>query len=212
MKEMEEFLARKKDFYHHPEKYLVEPFRIIGNLYFIGNKDVSSYLLDTGDGLMILDTGYPTTQGLLVYSIMALGFRIEDIRMILHTYGHFDHIGGTALLKTLSHARTYLGWRDARMFEKQPELSLKEFSGCPYFTLFTPDRLMRDGDKIYEEKVDVNLGNHTDQNSTLEKWERMRGAAAAEGNPFVEPLEWRRFLDGVKRRYGEMVSGAGQEG
>jgi len=276
MREMEAFLQRKKAFYEHPEQYLVKPFRIMGNLYFIGNQDVASYLIDTGDGLVILDTGYPTTQGMLVYSITALGFRVEDIRMILHTHGHFDHIGGTALLKALSHGVTYLGWRDAKMFMERPELSLKEYSGCPCFALFTPDKVMGDGDvirlgdteitvretpghsdgtvsfffrveeggnvyrcglmggsglntltdafiktygrsraraefltsleKLCEEKVDINLGNHTNQNFTMEKREQMEKASMEGRNPFVDSQEWKRFLDGTRRRYEEMVA------
>lgn len=46
-KERRDFLERKKHFYRFPQLYRVEPFRVAGNLYFIGNKDVGSYLLDT---------------------------------------------------------------------------------------------------------------------------------------------------------------------
>ena len=115
--------------------YRVEPFRIAGNLYFIGNQDAASYLLDTEEGLIILDTGYPRTQALLLHSIASLGFRVQDIRIILHTHGHFDHIGCTSILKELSCGTTYLGRRDTEMFSRQPELSLKALSGCDYFTL-----------------------------------------------------------------------------
>lgn len=264
-KERREFLERKKHFYRFPQLYRVEPFRMAGNLYFIGNKDVGSYLLDTEEGLIVIDTGYPTTQGLLIHSIASLGFRVEDIRIIVHTHGHFDHIGCTSLLKELSRGTTYLGWRDGEMFARQPELSLKGWSGCDYFTLFTPDRLMGDGDiislgttkirvvetpghsdgtvslffdvreegrtyrcglmggaglntlsdafvsvygrrqareefvaslnRLYQENVDINLGNHTSQNFTVEKRERMVRQGDGEENPFVDPGEWRRFLD-----------------
>jgi metallo-beta-lactamase class B len=49
----------REDFYRYPEKYRLDPFRIFGPLYFVGNQDVGSYLIDTGKGLILIDT---TTQ------------------------------------------------------------------------------------------------------------------------------------------------------
>ncbi len=141
-------IKSREDFYRHPEKYRVQPFRIYGNLYFVGNKSVGSHLIDTGEGLILIDTTYPTTAAMLVQSIWELGFNPGDLRCILHTHGHFDHFGGTALLKELSGAATYLGEGDAVMFQKQPQLALTEASGCQYFDPFVPDRIMRDGDVI----------------------------------------------------------------
>ena len=71
----------------------MKPFSIFGNLYFVGNADVGSYLIDTGDGLILIDTAYPTTRALLVQSIWEAGFNPGDIKYILHTHGHFDHFG-----------------------------------------------------------------------------------------------------------------------
>lgn len=61
----------------HPWKFYVEPFRIAGGLYFVGNADVSVYLIDTGDGLILLDTAFPQTLYLLLESIRRLGFDPE---------------------------------------------------------------------------------------------------------------------------------------
>lgn len=138
----------REDFYRHPEKYRVEPFRIYGNLYYVGNKSVGSHLIDTGAGLILIDTTYPTTVAMLIQSIWELGFDPREIRCIIHTHGHFDHFGGTALLKELSGAVTYLGEGDAKMFRERPELSLNDHCGCPYFENFVPDRTMKDGDII----------------------------------------------------------------
>lgn len=135
--------------YKYPEKYRVLPFRIYGNLYYVGNADVCAHLIDSGDGLILIDTTYPSTAALLVQSIWELGFRPEDIRIILHTHGHFDHFGGTALMKALSGARTYLGAADAKMFRENPELALcADCSGYAYTEPFTPDVEIRDGDCI----------------------------------------------------------------
>jgi len=57
------------DIYKHPHKYAVHPFKIIGNLYYVGNSAVSSHLIDSGDGLILLDTTFPHTYPLLLNSI-----------------------------------------------------------------------------------------------------------------------------------------------
>lgn len=140
--------AARIDFSKYPEKYSVAPFRIYGNLYFVGNKSVGAHLIDTGDGLILIDTTYPMTQAMLIQSIWELGFDPRDIGYIIHTHGHFDHFGATALLKQISGARTFLGAGDVRMFKQQPELALTEGCGCSDFQLFEPDVVMEDGDII----------------------------------------------------------------
>ena len=80
----------------------MKPFRLAGNIYFVGTYAASSHLIDTGDGLILIDTGYPEMQGWLIQSIWQLGFRPDQIRYIVHTHYHFDHVGSTNLLKQLS--------------------------------------------------------------------------------------------------------------
>lgn len=143
------FIAEKYEhFYKYPEQYRMTPFRIFGNLYFVGNADVGSHLIDTGDGLILIDTTYPTTRALLVQSIWEMGFNPADIKYILHTHGHFDHFGGTTLIVALSGAKTCLGAPDAEMFRKRPEMALIADSRHSYTELFTPDVELKDGDII----------------------------------------------------------------
>ena len=152
--------------YKYPEKYRILPFRIFGNLYYVGNADVGAHLIDSGDGLILIDTTYPSTAALLIQSIWELGFRPEDIRIILHTHGHFDHFGGTALIKALSGARTFLGEAAARMFCEQPQLALcADCGGYAYTEPFVPDVEIRDGDIISlgnTENKAVATPGHTD--------------------------------------------------
>lgn len=143
------FIVEKYEhFYRYPEQYRMKPFRIFGNLYFVGNADVGSYLIDTGDGLILIDTTYPTTRALLVQSIWEAGFNPGAIKYILHTHGHFDHFGGTGLIVSLSGAKTYLGAPDAEMFRKRPEMALISDVRYAYLELFTPDVELKDGDVI----------------------------------------------------------------
>ena len=76
----------------------IEPFRIIGNVYFVGTFQASSHLIDTGDGLILIDTGYSNTLYLVLRSIYKLGFKPEDIKYIVHTHWHWDHTEATAAI------------------------------------------------------------------------------------------------------------------
>ena len=143
------FIVEKYDhFYKYPEQYRMTPFKIFGNLYFVGNADVGSYLIDTGDGLILIDTTYPTTRALLVQSVWEAGFKPGNIKYILHTHGHFDHFGGTQLMVSLSGAKTFIGASDAEMFRKRPEMALISDARYTYLELFKPDVEIQDGDII----------------------------------------------------------------
>lgn len=213
----------REDFYRYPEKYRVAPFRIYGNLYYVGNKSVGSHLIDTGDGLLLIDTTYPSTQALLIQSVWELGFNPRDIRCILHTHGHFDHFGATALLKELSGATTYLGERDAVMFRERPELALTENCGDRYFEPFVPDRTMADGDVIKLGNTSIRIiatPGHSDGAISFfteveENGRRliagMQGGAGMNTmcRPFIERYHnshcRREFLAGLEKIYEEHV-------
>ncbi len=141
-------VADYEDFYRHPERYYVKPFRIFSNLYFVGNKDVGSYLLDTEEGYILIDTTYPTTRAQMIESLWEAGCDPRKIRYILHTHGHFDHCGTTAFLVSLSGAKTFLGRGDAELLKERPELMLSEACPYSYLEVFAPDVIIEDGDVI----------------------------------------------------------------
>lgn len=74
------------------------PVKIYGNTYFVGSQGLSVGLIDTGDGLILIDGAVPQSVADIEASIASLGFRIEDVRYILNTEAHFDHSGGLAAL------------------------------------------------------------------------------------------------------------------
>jgi metallo-beta-lactamase class B len=131
-----------------PWEYHVHPFRIIGNLYYVGNKDVSSHLIDTGEGLILLDTAFPQTVYLLLESIRRLGFDPDDIRYILHCHGHYDHFGGTRAIVELTGAKTGLGKEDIEILRDRPELSWAPEYGVRFYETFQVDVPLSDGDTI----------------------------------------------------------------
>ncbi|MHB0969250.1 MAG: subclass B3 metallo-beta-lactamase [Thermoanaerobaculia bacterium] len=77
----------------------VEPFRVIGNVYYVGASQLSSYLIVTPDGLILLDSGARETVPLIEANLKKLGFALKDVRILLGSHAHFDHGGGLAELK-----------------------------------------------------------------------------------------------------------------
>jgi len=132
----------------YPWKYHVKPFRIIGNLYYVGNGDVSSHLIDTDRGLILLDTAFPQTVYLLLESVRRLGFNPDDIRYILHCHGHYDHFGGTRALVELTGAKAALGADDIEILEARPELSWAPEYGVEFYETFEVDEPLVDGQII----------------------------------------------------------------
>ena len=137
-----------RDIIDTPSSYYIEPFQIAGNLFFVGTKDSASHVIDTGEGLILIDTGYPNMGGHLLHAIWKCGFVPEDIKIILHTHGHFDHFGNTAFIKKLTQGKTYMGKEDAKMMRDEPKLTLSSyFQGIPT-EMFQPDVELEDGDHI----------------------------------------------------------------
>ena len=122
--------ARRK--LEYPWEGKMEPFKIKGNVYYVGTFQASCHLIDTGDGLILIDPGYANTLYLVIRSICKLGFQPEDIKYIINTHWHWDHTEATAALADLSGAKTLIGRYD--------EERAKQY--------FTPDILIQDGDTL----------------------------------------------------------------
>ena len=156
------------DIMRSPWLWDVAPFKIADNLYFVGNKDVSCHLFDTGDGLLLLDTSYKQAAYLLLESIRELGFDPHDIKWILHSHGHIDHFGCTRILVEKFGCKTYFPAIDLPLLNKRADLNWHEEFGQnyepPYDTYFVPDVLVKPGDVLVFGNTKVELydaGGHT---------------------------------------------------
>jgi metallo-beta-lactamase class B len=94
-----------------------EPFRIAGNLYYVGASDVAAFLLTGPRGHVLIDGGYPGTPPMIMASIAKLGFKVTDVKLILNSHAHFDHAGGLAALKKASGAELWVSEGDADAVE-----------------------------------------------------------------------------------------------
>lgn len=147
-------------FYRDPHIMWIDPFRIFGNLYYVGDKRVCVHLIDTGDGLILIDSGYQHTIHMLLHSIWKLGFRPDDIRYVVHTHEHFDHFGATNELVGLFHCKTFLSRIGAEDLKRHPEHGVLSAGANPYAYLIQPDELLEDGSHIALGNTDI-LCRHT---------------------------------------------------
>jgi metallo-beta-lactamase class B len=81
------------------------PFRIFGNTHYVGTAGLSAILVTSPDGHVLIDGGIPASAPQVLANVRALGFRVEDVRMILNSHVHFDHAGGIAAIQRASGAR-----------------------------------------------------------------------------------------------------------
>jgi len=131
-----------------PWESYMEPFKIKGNIYFVGCYAASAHLIDTGEGLILIDTGYPQSLYLVINSIYKLGFDIKDVRYIIHSHGHYDHLGGTKAIQALTGAKTFIGRGDETYANGTVDLTWAKELGYEYYEAFEPDVIMEDGDVI----------------------------------------------------------------
>jgi metallo-beta-lactamase class B len=96
----------------------VAPFRIIDRIYYVGARDISSFLIATDAGLIVIDGGFVETAPQILRNIATLGFKPGDVKILLSSHAHYDHAGGLAELKRATGARLYVSAPDAVMLAR----------------------------------------------------------------------------------------------
>jgi metallo-beta-lactamase class B len=105
-------------------------FKIVGNTYYVGTYDLGCYLIDSGAGLILVNSGAPGSYPLIKANIEALGFKMSDIKIITATHGHFDHVGDLAAFqKDAPGVKTYMSERDAPVLESGGNLDYRQPEG-----------------------------------------------------------------------------------
>jgi metallo-beta-lactamase class B len=120
------------------------PFRIIGNIYWVGG-EYGSYLITTPEGHILLDTGVNEMHDLIVANVEELGFDVHDIRIMLSSHAHFDHVQGHAAMKALTGAQVVALGGDAAALEAGQDNSAGGFPGLEAVHV---DRVIEDGDTV----------------------------------------------------------------
>ena len=121
-----------------------EPFRIIGNIYWVGG-EYGSYLITTPAGHILHDTGTNAMHDLIVSNVQALGFEVSDIRIMISSHAHFDHVQGHRLMKELTGAQVVALGGDAVALASGQDNSAGGFPGLEPVVV---DRVIEDGDTV----------------------------------------------------------------
>ena len=114
----------------------LEPFQVFGNTYYVGTAGLSSILIESSEGLILIDGALPQSAAQIVANIDDLGFDAGDVRIIAVSHAHYDHVGGIAALQRLTDAEVIAGADAVRMlesgrsFEDDPQFS-PEMPGFP---------------------------------------------------------------------------------
>jgi len=114
------------------------PHRIVGNLYYVGTPVLGSFLISTPEGLILINSSYEATVPAIRKSVEDLGFRFSDVKILLGSHAHGDHMEGDALVKELTGARVMA------MDQDLPALRAMTPGNKPH----PIDRVLRDGDEV----------------------------------------------------------------
>ncbi|HKR01241.1 MAG TPA: subclass B3 metallo-beta-lactamase [Pyrinomonadaceae bacterium] len=140
-------LAQKDDSQRRAWNRAVKPFRVVGNIYYVGAAGVASYLITTPKGHILLDGGFEETVPLIQESVRALGFKLEDVKVLINSHAHFDHAGGLAGLKRLTGAQLMISEADAALVSGGGKGDFF-FGDKLTFEPVKVDRLLRDKDRV----------------------------------------------------------------
>jgi metallo-beta-lactamase class B len=125
----------------------VAPFRIAGPLYYVGVAQVTSLLVTTPQGHILIDGAFGESAAAILDNVRALGFKPEDVRVLLSTHAHIDHAGGLAELKAKTGARLYAGAADVPLLARGGKGDFA-FGDDLTFPPVTVDVAVKDGDHV----------------------------------------------------------------
>jgi metallo-beta-lactamase class B len=125
----------------------VKPFRIIGNVYYVGAAEISSFLITTPNGHILLDSGLAETVPQIQQNVAQLGFKMSDIKILINSHAHYDHAGGLAELKKLTGAKLMASQADSELLARGAKDD-PHFGDRFVFAPVVTDRILNDGDEV----------------------------------------------------------------
>lgn len=137
-----------------------QPFRIAGNLYYVGTYDLGCYLITTSKGNILINTGLAGSMIQIKNNIETLGFKFSDTKILLTTQVHYDHVGAMAAIRQQTGAQFMADEKDADVLATG---GVSDYELGVYGTSFEPiqpDRLLHDNDTISLGEMQLVLLHH----------------------------------------------------
>lgn len=125
-----------------------QPFRIAGNLYYVGTDDLACYLITTTQGHILINTGLASSAPMIRANVEALGFKFAGIRILLTTQAHYDHMGAMAAIKKMTGAKMMVDEKDSGVVA---DGGSSDYALGGHGRMYEPvkiDRLLHNGDTI----------------------------------------------------------------
>src|SRR5712675_2820697 len=125
------------------------PFRIAGNVYYVGSKGLASYLITTPQGHILINSSLESSVPMIRASTEKLGFKFSDVKILLVSHAHWDHNAGSALVKELTGAKYMVMEQDVAVTEDGGKSDF-QYGGVPT-SLYKPtkvDHVLKDGEEV----------------------------------------------------------------
>ncbi len=136
-----------------------QPFRIAGNLYYVGTYDLACYLITTKQGHILINTGLASSAAQIKANIETLGFKFSDLKILLTTQAHYDHMGAMAAIKKMTDAQMMVDEKDAAV-SADGGSSDYAFGGTSSFEPVKADRLLHNNDTIQLGNMQLVMLHH----------------------------------------------------
>jgi metallo-beta-lactamase class B len=126
-----------------------KPFRVIGNVYYVGSKDLASYLITTSQGDILINSSLMSSVPLIRKNVEALGFPFKDVKILLISHAHWDHAAGSAEIKRLTGAKYMVMDADVPVVESGGKADFHYGAEAgSHFPVTKVDRVLHDGDEV----------------------------------------------------------------
>lgn len=137
-----------------------KPFRIAGNLYYVGTFDLACYLIVTSKGHILINTGLPESMSMIKSNIETLGFKFSDIRILLATHAHYDHVGAMADIKKETGAAMMIHEDDAAVLNDGGNSDYAFGGKGSTFKPVKADRLLHNKDTVRIDDMEILVLHH----------------------------------------------------
>jgi len=136
------------------------PFRIVGNVYWVGTYDLACYLITTPKGHILINTGLAASGEMISENVKALGFKMSDLRILTTTQAHYDHVGALASIKKQTGAKMFADWKDAPVLADGGKSDYEMHNRGMTFEPVKVDRELKDNDVIELGDMKLKMIHH----------------------------------------------------
>lgn len=156
------FAQTVKEPLNNPKEWsqATQPFRIAGNLYYVGTYDLASYLIVTDAGSILINTGLANSLPIIKQNIKKLGFDYKSIKILLLTQAHFDHTGALTAIKMETGAKLYVDDQDADILKTGGATDYEMGKYGVTFKPVQPDVLLKNNNKIKLSNTVLTILHH----------------------------------------------------